>query len=83
MADQLTDEQIAEFKEAFSLFDKDGDGTRLTWPLPTLSQPREVPRDLCSGGWIGIELSAPTDPARIVGIMSEPSGVRLRIRPAA
>lgn len=24
---QLTDEQIAEFKEAFSLFDKDGDGT--------------------------------------------------------
>ena len=31
MADQLTEEQIAEFKEAFSLFDKDGDGkfTRL------------------------------------------------------
>jgi hypothetical protein len=27
MADQLTDDQIAEFKEAFSLFDKDGDGT--------------------------------------------------------
>ncbi|BAT03303.1 Os07g0687200 [Oryza sativa Japonica Group] len=26
MADQLTDDQIAEFKEAFSLFDKDGDG---------------------------------------------------------
>ncbi|CAF2163335.1 unnamed protein product [Rotaria magnacalcarata] len=26
-ADQLTEEQIAEFKEAFSLFDKDGDGT--------------------------------------------------------
>ena len=26
MADQLTDEQIAEFKEAFALFDKDGDG---------------------------------------------------------
>ena len=25
-ADQLTEEQIAEFKEAFSLFDKDGDG---------------------------------------------------------
>jgi hypothetical protein len=23
---QLTEEQIAEFKEAFSLFDKDGDG---------------------------------------------------------
>ena len=27
MADQLTDDQIAEFKEAFSLFDKDGDGS--------------------------------------------------------
>ncbi|XP_031196976.1 calmodulin-like [Mastomys coucha] len=27
MADQLTEEQIAEFKEAFSLLDKDGDGT--------------------------------------------------------
>ena len=29
MADQLTEEQIAEFKEAFSLFDKDGDGKLL------------------------------------------------------
>ncbi len=27
MAEQLNEEQIAEFKEAFSLFDKDGDGT--------------------------------------------------------
>lgn len=26
MADQLTEDQISEFKEAFSLFDKDGDG---------------------------------------------------------
>jgi hypothetical protein len=26
MTEQLTEEQIAEFKEAFSLFDKDGDG---------------------------------------------------------
>ena len=25
MVDQLTEEQIAEFKEAFSLFDRDGD----------------------------------------------------------
>ena len=30
MTDQLTEEQIAEFKEAFSLFDKDGDGTITT-----------------------------------------------------
>ncbi len=27
MVEQLTGDQIAEFKEAFSLFDKDGDGT--------------------------------------------------------
>lgn len=28
-AAQLTDEQVAEFKEAFALFDKDGDGAWL------------------------------------------------------
>lgn len=28
MADKLTEEQISEFKEAFSLFDKDGDGSK-------------------------------------------------------
>lgn len=28
-AAQLTDEQVAEFKEAFALFDKDGDGGSL------------------------------------------------------
>jgi len=33
---QLTDEQIAEFKEAFSLFDKDGDGTITTKELGTV-----------------------------------------------
>ena len=26
MMDKLTEEQISKFKEAFSLFDKDGDG---------------------------------------------------------
>eukprot|EP00977_Amphora_coffeiformis_P013184 scaffold3403_cov158-Amphora_coffeaeformis.AAC.2 len=36
MADQLTEEQIAEFKEAFSLFDKDGDGTITTKELGTI-----------------------------------------------
>uniref|UniRef100_A0A8D1P5Z6 Calmodulin-like protein 3 n=1 Tax=Sus scrofa TaxID=9823 RepID=A0A8D1P5Z6_PIG len=36
MADQLTEEQIAEFKEAFSLFDKDGDGTITTKELVTV-----------------------------------------------
>ncbi|ELK11536.1 Calmodulin [Pteropus alecto] len=31
--DQLTKEQIAEYKEAFSLFDEDGDGTITTKEL--------------------------------------------------
>ena len=36
MADQLTEEQIAELKEAFSLFDKDGDGAITTKELGTV-----------------------------------------------
>jgi len=36
MENPLTDEQIAEFKEAFSLFDKDGDGTITTKELGTV-----------------------------------------------
>ena len=36
MADQLTNVQIAEFKEAFSLFDKDDDGTITTKELGTV-----------------------------------------------
>uniref|UniRef100_A0A2K6GE73 EF-hand domain-containing protein n=1 Tax=Propithecus coquereli TaxID=379532 RepID=A0A2K6GE73_PROCO len=36
MADQLTEEQIAEFKEAFSLFDEDGDSTITTKELETV-----------------------------------------------
>ena len=38
MADQLTEEQTAEFKEAFSLFDKDGDGTITTKELGTVTR---------------------------------------------
>ncbi|XP_020916584.1 calmodulin-like, partial [Exaiptasia diaphana] len=33
---ELTEEQIAEFKEAFSLFDKDGDGTITNTELGTV-----------------------------------------------
>ena len=33
MVDQLTEQQIAEFKEAFTLFDKDGDGNITTKEL--------------------------------------------------
>ena len=36
MANQLTDEQTAEFREAFALFDKDGDGTISTKELGTV-----------------------------------------------
>jgi len=36
MADQLTEEQIAMFKEAFSLCDKDGSGTITTKELDTV-----------------------------------------------
>ncbi|GMP99236.1 hypothetical protein CsSME_00046786 [Camellia sinensis var. sinensis] len=38
MADQLTDDQISEFKEAFSLFDKDGDSCIATKELGTVMQ---------------------------------------------
>ena len=36
IADQLSNEQIAEFEEAFNLFDKDGDGTITTKELGTV-----------------------------------------------
>jgi hypothetical protein len=35
-AAQLTDEQVAEFKEAFALFDKDGDGEASASTLPAV-----------------------------------------------
>ena len=35
-AEKMTEEQIAEFKEAFSLFDKDGNGSITTGELGTV-----------------------------------------------
>ena len=52
MADQLTEEQIAEFKEAFSLFDKDGDGECERRLLDTcwLVQSKTLLLCVCHGG---------------------------------
>ena len=35
-SDELTEEQIAGFRDAFSIFDKDGDGTITTKELGTV-----------------------------------------------
>uniref|UniRef100_G1Q4P8 EF-hand domain-containing protein n=1 Tax=Myotis lucifugus TaxID=59463 RepID=G1Q4P8_MYOLU len=45
MADQLTEEQTAELKEAFSLFDKDGDGT-VTKELGTMRSLGQNPTEV-------------------------------------
>ena len=45
MAEQLTEEQIAEFKEAFSLFDKDGDSTITTKELGTVMRLGQNPTE--------------------------------------
>ena len=46
MADQLTEEQIAEFKEVFSFFDKDGDGIITTKELGTVMRSlRHIPTE--------------------------------------
>jgi calmodulin len=42
MADQLNEEQIAEFKEAFALFDKNGDGSITTKVSTYLSRNLEL-----------------------------------------
>ena len=59
MADNLTEEQIAEFKEAFSLFDKDGDGTITTKELGT------VMRSLGQNPTFVDDPAAPRDPGRV------------------
>eukprot|EP00986_Skeletonema_menzelii_P009732 scaffold4506_cov119-Skeletonema_menzelii.AAC.3 len=56
MADQLTEEQIAEFKEAFSLFDKDGDGGCGWWSTP-FGLPHKKIICLFIGIDVGLDLS--------------------------
>lgn len=60
MAVKLTEEQISEFKEAFSLFDKDGDGCittnelgtvmRSLGPNPTEAEVREMINEVDADG---------------------------------
>ncbi|KAL4565250.1 hypothetical protein LXL04_029336 [Taraxacum kok-saghyz] len=58
MADQLTDDQISEFKEAFSLFDKDDDG---------MFQAKEEFGDSCSVQVYNVQTRIPKDPS-VIGI---------------
>ena len=44
MADQLTEEQTAEFREAFALFDKDGDGMHLPLSTPKFPSTSKYPQ---------------------------------------
>ena len=64
-ADQLTEEQIAEFKEAFSLFDKDGDGTITTKELGTVSIRQQTDNKL---SWFPLSLFvwAPCDQLQLL-----------------
>jgi len=57
-ATQLSDEQIAEFKEAFLLFDKDGDGefclTKKDWTIvPRIFQQNEAKATTWTEGGMG------------------------------
>jgi hypothetical protein len=69
MADQLTQEQIEEFKEAFSLFDKDGDGTIVAKDLgivmrslgqnPTDAELQDMINEISGGGGTRQSYSCP------------------------
>ncbi|XP_067141220.1 calmodulin-like [Centruroides vittatus] len=67
MANELSQEQIAEFREAFSLFDKDGDGHITTEELgtvmrslgqtPTQAELREMIKEVDTDGSGSIEFA--------------------------
>uniref|UniRef100_A0A2K6LF94 Uncharacterized protein n=2 Tax=Rhinopithecus TaxID=542827 RepID=A0A2K6LF94_RHIBE len=50
MADQLTERHIAEFKEAFSLFDKDGTVMRSLGPNPTEAELQDMINEVDADG---------------------------------
>ena len=54
----LTDEQLAEFKEVFALFDKDGDGTITAQELGTVM--RSMGKNPSMEELVGGSASAPT-----------------------
>ena len=60
---KLTDDQVAEFKEAFSLFDRDGDGTITKQELAEMllaigmpSEPEEISMVMAQGDQSGNEV---------------------------
>jgi Ca2+-binding EF-hand superfamily protein len=55
MVDQLIDEQITKFKEAFSLFDKDGDDTLLLPSPPLRSSSRSLV--VAGSGSVSLDMS--------------------------
>ncbi|KAG6539173.1 hypothetical protein ZIOFF_004326 [Zingiber officinale] len=67
MAEQLTDDQIAEFKEAFSLFDKDGDGqAEVQWSSRWALEDCSLGRGhLGFVDWIGVNGGVRVEVARI------------------
>lgn len=80
MADKLSEEKVAEIKEAFSLFDKDGDGCISTQELgtvmrslgcnPTEAQLQGLLRELDRDG------SGSVDFAEFLAVMARHSGPR-------
>uniref|UniRef100_A0A2I2YGJ9 Uncharacterized protein n=1 Tax=Gorilla gorilla gorilla TaxID=9595 RepID=A0A2I2YGJ9_GORGO len=51
MADQLTERQIAEFKEAFSLFNKDGTVMRSLGQNPTEAELQDMINEVDADAW--------------------------------
>ena len=76
MADQLSNEQIAEFKEAFSLFDKDGDGSIATKELGTVM--RSLGQNPTEA-----ELQDMVNEVRVAGAAQRPGRPRLLLRGCA